>query len=489
MAAEHMTTLTRHPTGGDPRLLIGRCRIRPGRGDRGSEKGSDVPGRPRVRHLAATPVARYAILVFLLAAALIVAVAATLDRNARRSAWQEQSTALAGGALIGASSFDSLRANLRVRATQLATSLPLQGAVVTGDVAELRRIAGERQARVDYRGRAIGTLPPPPRISSTARITDGVRVLGTVTIAMPLGEDVLALLRQATPLPRHGRLLLVRNDRVLAGGPAGETVQVREGRVELDGTPFAAQSAPLRAEGATLVAVEPVSAIDALSERHRRFVVLAAALTLLFAAVLAGRLARPIAQVVGDVARLRRQAHTDALTGLANRRELTIRLEDELLRAARNGTSVSFVIADVDDFKAINDGHGHQVGDAILEEVAAVLTRCIRETDLAVRFGGEEFVLVLPGARLADARRSAETIRGAVALVEVPGSSGEPVSVTASFGVAEFPTYASAEALLAAADAALYQAKRAGKNRVATSTVQGGDGVDDSARAEPTRIS
>ena len=444
--------------------------------------------RTRGRRLAVTPVTRYAVLVFLLAAALVVTVAAALDRNARTSSWQEHTTALAGGARVGASAFDSLRANLRVRATTLATSLPLQRAVVTGDEAELRRIAGERRARIGLSGRTVDALPPAPRITSTAKITDGVRVLATVTIALPLGEEVLALLRQATPLPEHGALLLVRNGRVLAGGPVGEAVRVREGRVTLGETRFAAQSAPLSAEGTALLAVEPVAAIDALSERYRRFVLLAAVLTLLLAAAIANRLARPIAQVVGDVARLTRQAHTDALTGLANRRELTVRLEDELARAARTGSSVSFVIADVDDFKSINDRHGHQTGDAILREVAAVLTRSVRETDLAVRFGGEEFVLVLPGARLEHARRTADTIRTALTAIRVDASGGDTVGVTASFGVAEFPTYGTPDALLAAADAALYQAKRAGKNRVATATVEGGGPVDETAPAAPAPV-
>ena len=162
-----------------------------------------MAGPPRTRQLAATPVARYAVLVFLLAAALVVAIAVTLDRNARRSSWQEHTTALSGGARVGASSFESLRANLRVQATQLATSLPLQRAVVTGNEAELRRIAETRHARIDLHGRSIGALAGTPRISSTATITDGVRVLATVTIALPLGDEVLTLLRQATPLPRH----------------------------------------------------------------------------------------------------------------------------------------------------------------------------------------------------------------------------------------------------------------------------------------------
>lgn len=484
-----MLALTRHPTGGDPRLLIGRCLITPPRPTLLAKKGSDVPRRPRARQLAATPVARYAVLVFLLAAALVVTVAVALDRNARRSSWQEHTTALAGGARVGASSFESLRANLRVQATQLATSLPLQRAVVTGNEAELRRIAESRHARINLRGRTIGSLAGSPRIATTAKITDGVRVLATVSIALPLGDEVLTLLRQATPLPRHAGLLLVRDGRVIAGGPEGEQLRIRAGRAELRGTAFAAQSAPLKAAGTSLVAVEPIAAIDALSERYRRFVFLAAAVTLALAAVLANRLARPLAQVVGDVARLTRQAHTDALTGLANRRELTSRLEDELVRASRNGTSLSFVIADIDDFKEINDGHGHQTGDDVIKAVATVLGGSVRETDLPVRFGGEEFVVVLPGARLGNARRAADAMRKAIAELEIPGPRGEPVRVTASFGVAEFPTYATPEALLAAADAALYQAKRAGKNRVATSTVHDENHVDEpEAGTEPAPV-
>ena len=149
-----MTTLYRHPTGGDPRLLIGRCVVKRSRSTSSAERGSDVSGRPRARQLAATPVARYTVLVFLLAAAMIVAVAVTLDRNARHSSWQEHTTALAGGARVGASSFESLRANLRVQATQLATSLPLQRAVVTGNEAELRQDR-RRPARADRPARPL----------------------------------------------------------------------------------------------------------------------------------------------------------------------------------------------------------------------------------------------------------------------------------------------------------------------------------------------
>ena len=426
----------------------------------------------RTVRLPATPVARYATLVFVLAAVLVGAVTFVLDRTARNSTWREQAAALAGGARVGASSFESLHANLRIQATQIATSLPLQRAVVAKDAPALRRIAVSRGVRISFDGHSVGGLPAGPRIASTADITDGTHRLAVVTLAVPLNDRIVTLLRRATPLPPHGGFLLTRDGVVIAGGPVGERVSLTGGRVSLRGISFAAQVAPLKSKGLGLVAVEPVSAIDALSARYRRLLLLAAALTLVLAGVAARRIARPLAQIVGDVARLSRQAHTDALTGLANRRELTLRLHDELERAARNETSLSFLIADVDDFKSINDGHGHQAGDEVIKAVATVLGESVRETDLAVRLGGEEFVVLLPGARLRNARTTAEKLRRAIEALEVDGGGEAAIRLTASFGVAEFPTYASADALFAAADAALYQAKRDGKNRVATATVQ-----------------
>jgi diguanylate cyclase (GGDEF)-like protein len=435
-----------------------------------------MTGRPSSEFRHGTPVVRYAILVFLVIAALVATVSWTLDRNGRQSNWKEHSTALDGGARVAASTFGTLRANLRVQASELATSLPLQRAVLTRNEQALREIAAARHARINLRdGRAIGALAAKPMIASTATISDGRQVLAKVTISLPLGKEVLTVLREATPLPPEASLALVQNGRMLAGGPAGVGVEPRDGRVAFGGTEFAAQSVPLGVRNTSVVALEPVSAIDALSARYRRFILLAALFTLALAAALATRLARPVAQIVGDVARLSRQAQTDGLTGLANRRLLGDRLEDELARANRNGTSVSIVMADIDNFKQINDTHGHQAGDAVLRAFADALHRSVRETDLAARYGGEEFLVVLPGARLANASRAAEQFRKAAEEVEVLGRNGETARFTVSFGVAEFPTYANVEALVAAADAALYQAKRGGKNRVATSTVQGPD--------------
>jgi diguanylate cyclase (GGDEF)-like protein len=190
------------------------------------------------------------------------------------------------------------------------------------------------------------------------------------------------------------------------------------------------------------------------------------------AAGLAARLARPVARVLADAARLARQAQTDALTGLANRRLLDERLDDELEHARRLGTNLSFVLADLDNFKQINDRHGHQTGDAVLRAVASVFAESVRELDLAARFGGEELALVLPGTQLAGARRLADRVRKAIEGLRVTTPSGEVVRVTASFGAATYPSYGSVDALVAAADRALYEAKQRGKNTVETATAR-----------------
>ena len=160
------------------------------------------------------------------------------------------------------------------------------------------------------------------------------------------------------------------------------------------------------------------------------------------------------------------QALVDELTGIANRRQCEDRLPAEIARAKRFGTPLTLVVADLDDFKAINDRHGHTVGDDVLREFASVLRATVRETDLAGRWGGEEFLLLLPGADGVGGAQLADRIRAALAARSAPGRDGAAVRVTCSFGVAQLRPADDERELFAAADRALYQAKRKGKNRV-----------------------
>ena len=164
-----------------------------------------------------------------------------------------------------------------------------------------------------------------------------------------------------------------------------------------------------------------------------------------------------------------RQALVDSLTGLANRRSVEETLRSEVARAGRFGDEVCVVFADLDFFKRVNDRYGHAAGDEVLKVFAAALRETVRESDVAGRWGGEEFALVLTGTGSIGGARLAERARVAIEACEVLMPNGEPVSVTASFGVASYPESQELGELLAAADAALYEAKRAGRNRVAVS--------------------
>ena len=181
------------------------------------------------------------------------------------------------------------------------------------------------------------------------------------------------------------------------------------------------------------------------------------------------------AAVALDNARLHRiveeQASFDGLTQLANRRRCEAQLASELARAERFGEPVALVFADLDNFKQVNDRYGHLVGDDVLREFARELRGGIREIDVAGRWGGEEFALILPGTNVDGAVQVAERIRASLARRPIATPDGRSLKLTASFGVAAYPDTGTAEDLLAAADAALYDAKRSGKNRVAARSV------------------
>jgi diguanylate cyclase (GGDEF)-like protein len=163
-----------------------------------------------------------------------------------------------------------------------------------------------------------------------------------------------------------------------------------------------------------------------------------------------------------------RQAVTDELTGLANVRAFLSILDREVERGRRFDTPLGLVMLDLDDFKHVNDSYGHQQGDEVLAHVAAVIRDVSRELDTAARYGGEELALILPQTDSAGAELLAQRMRAAIESLHIPRVGGKgTLSVTASFGVASMPESAlDRGGLIAAADAALYAAKRAGKNRV-----------------------
>jgi diguanylate cyclase (GGDEF)-like protein len=162
-------------------------------------------------------------------------------------------------------------------------------------------------------------------------------------------------------------------------------------------------------------------------------------------------------------AQMQQQALTDSLTGCYNRRSFELQLERDLHLATRMRQPLSLIMLDLDNFKHINDQAGHDAGDAALCMLADNLRAELRAVDTAARFGGDEFVIILPQANPEGAMLVAERLRKRISQMEVPDFG----QVTASFGVATFPTHASSrDTLLVAADRALYNSKDAGRNRV-----------------------
>ncbi|MEB3309023.1 MAG: diguanylate cyclase [Snowella sp.] len=186
------------------------------------------------------------------------------------------------------------------------------------------------------------------------------------------------------------------------------------------------------------------------------------------------QLARTVAEQIGlAIANLnlretlQHQSIRDALTGLYNRRYLEECLTKEIHRAERNSYSIGIIMLDIDHFKAFNDTLGHDAGDFVLKEIGLLLANMIRSSDTACRYGGEEMTLILPEADLEDTAKKAEELRTAIAQLRLNYNGQILQRLTASLGVACFPSQGTTGiAVLQAADAALYRAKAAGRNQV-----------------------
>jgi diguanylate cyclase (GGDEF)-like protein/PAS domain S-box-containing protein len=164
--------------------------------------------------------------------------------------------------------------------------------------------------------------------------------------------------------------------------------------------------------------------------------------------------------------RLRELATRDALTGLFNRRHFLELAELQLERSGRSGAPVSLCMFDADHFKAVNDEHGHSVGDEVLKAITRAAASATRTGDVLARIGGEEFALLLPDADAAHAARVAERVRAAVQDLAGESEQLERIHPTVSVGIATNMAGEDVEALMQRADAALYRAKQAGRNRV-----------------------
>lgn len=195
------------------------------------------------------------------------------------------------------------------------------------------------------------------------------------------------------------------------------------------------------------------------------------------ATTLASSAAERVALAVASLqlrARLREQSVHDPLTGLHNRRYMEESLAREIARAERARGPLAVAMLDLDHFKRYNDSYGHDAGDALLRALGALLQQAVRAEDVACRFGGEEFTLIMPSAGLDAACRRAEEIRELVSRLDVEHHGGRLGGITISIGVAIYPDHgATGEALIRAADAALYEAKASGRDRVVAYSADG----------------
>jgi len=233
---------------------------------------------------------------------------------------------------------------------------------------------------------------------------------------------------------------------------------------------LAANPAEIAASVPRLAATGPVSSalLLALAERgdveavivvvRRHAAVFSAA-----AVELAGALVDQAATALA-LTRARAEAGTDAVTGCMNHRAMRRRLDEEIGRAARTGGPLSALLIDLDDFKLVNDRHGHQAGDALLRAVVHALVGEFRAFDRVARYGGDEFVVILPNAELESAAAAAG--RALERMRAIPAHDGDGGGVSASIGVSQWQAPMSTDELLEACDAALLRSKRQGKGRV-----------------------
>ena len=445
---------------------------------------------PRRRRQTKPPVTRRSAIQLLVGVLIVGAIpifstVRILQANALRNEQARADSALRDQLQSGLRELGRLGDNASTTAHDLAGSPVVQRAVITRDTSTLRRVAGHTPGLAIYLGsRRVAGSEPTARVQRSIWLTvNGVRA-ARVVASVPLGPRLSARLSHDAPHGLGDRLVLAKRGHVLGGGAFTTRGRVvRLGGVEYRGLPALVPDA----NGTRLMALRPEHVIDANVGPYQARVRYAALGSFSLLILVAFLFAGPIMRLLGDFRRVASQATTDSLTALANRRTLDEELVLEWRRADRVGDSLAFVLLDLDNFKQVNDTHGHQAGDAVLRAVGRVLLGGVRQVDLAGRYGGEEFALILPETDLDGALKLAERLRVALETTPVELPDGKTLQVTASFGVALKEGLSSADELVAVADEALYAAKRGGKNRVMPEPENGRPGPKQPERRKPKK--
>jgi diguanylate cyclase (GGDEF)-like protein len=346
-------------------------------------------------------------------------------------------------ALASQSRFAHLLDKQELQAVAAASSATLQSAIRRQDTNRLGRFARSRGLLLELGGRRYGS-PLSRAVTARVQLVSRGEPIGFVVAQLPI--DVATLKRVTAPVARGVHVTFVN---LRSGGPG------------------AAEAAP----GSTLPVAENVGirayvprSVEAQRKNAAYIRVLEAGLLALLALMLLTFvLARPLLRAFRWTEEQASEARIDSLTGLSNRRALEEILAAEISRAQRFEHRLAVVLLDLDRFKEINDSFGHAAGDVMLRTVSRLLNSLARQGDTVARWGGEEFVAVLPETDLDGARRFAERLRRTI--------EANPVGdmrTSASCGVATMLPDDSVEALLGAADQALYQAKSNGRNRTET---------------------
>jgi diguanylate cyclase (GGDEF)-like protein len=396
----------------------------------------------------------------------VVATVHILDGNALQNERARADSALRAELQGASQELGQLADDASSRADDLAQSPKLQHAFIAGDRAAIRRLAATAPGVLFYlREELVAGKRPPDALSRSISLTVNGERIGTVVATISLDRRLAARLRRAAAHGHDDRLLIVRRGRVVG---TGQPIRIDGRTIVLDGERFRGLLSRVpNAVGISLFALRPERAIEGSVRPYQRRMLYAAIGSFALLVLVSLLFARPILHTFGDFRRVASQAATDGLTGLANRRSFDDELALEWRRAERVGDSLALVLADLDNFKAVNDRFGHQAGDAVLRRVAVILDSGGRQVDLAARYGGEEFAVLAPETDLEGATRLAERLRSELESAAVALPDGRELQVTASFGVAIKGDLEAPEELVAAADEALYEAKRNGKNRVA----------------------